>query len=54
MRAKVVDRLANSVDDPDQIAPVGEVTRSMIWVHAVCPDLSIPKLWIIMVFLPGS
>ena len=40
MNPKDADGMANSVD-ADQTAP--------IWVHTVCPGLSVPKLRIIMV-----
>ena len=41
--------IANSVD-PDQTAPLGAFSRSsLIWVCTVCPDLSVRKLWIIVV-----
>ena len=44
MSPKDVDRIANPVD-PDQ------ATRSsLIRVYTVCPDLSVQKLRIIMVF----
>ena len=46
MSPKDVDGIANS-EDPDQTAPLGAV----IWVCTVCPDLSVPKLRIIAVFL---
>ena len=44
---KDANEIANNAD-PDQIAPCSS-RSSLIWVYTVCPDLFVPKLWIIMV-----
>ena len=46
MGPKDVEGMANSVD-PDQTALFSR--SSLIWIHTVCPDLSVRKLRIIAV-----
>ena len=50
MHPNDADGIANSVDPPNQTAPLG-AGSSLIWVSIVCPDLSFQKLRMNMVYV---